>query len=708
MSFRLPKQIFSFVLATFFQFPVNAQWYPTNGPGGGIVYDIRKFGSRLFLASGDGDQTGVFSGGVFTSDDNGQTWVLRHTGFQNCRVTCLLQFNNKIYAGTTSGIFISSDNGNTWAVSNAGLLNGKVKCLAAKDNILYAGSDGAGLHKSTDEGLSWTNLFTFTSVNKIYADGNDLYIFGPGGGAYQKSTDNGQTWTSYGMSNGIFGTSSNGFVRRGNELFLSAYDGGIYKSVNGGQNWSGMSGPAGPGFLALADDTIWTNNIYGNLMVLPPGSSNWIQLDNTTSATYVTSLYKSGGTKLIGTSKGLFRMEGSGLPGCIASIPSSKIRGLISNQGRLFASTETGVYYSDNQGQSWTRGYYYNPQGTQAILKWQGVVLAGTLNQGTVKSEDNGLTWRRTGFSLPVGTVNDMVQSGNTILAAIGGEGLYKTQDTGTTWTKITTYPNNSARSLRKVLLAEPGSFRLFSVTGNSKTFVSADTGNTWTQCTFTQPSTGPASTELLGIVRAGNILYANTFYHFYKSTDNGLSWTYSDFPNLNPSFLSSCGLFADSSFIYVPEKSSRMLRSADGGQNWQSDSIFLSGLNNSIFAAPYFTGMWEFSGKKYLGTDGMGVWQFGFAPSATEKSLVSDQKLLHIFPNPGHDRITFRFQKPVPAGSMLSVYNSSGKCLFSIAADQISEGSSLEWDASQLPRGLYHYSLRGADVSGSGRILLQ
>lgn len=686
------------------------QWFPTNGPGGGPVYDIQKFGNRLFLASGDGDLGAVFYGGVFTSDDNGQTWVLRHQGFQNCRVTSLLQYNNKIYAGTTAGIFISSDNGNTWTVSSAGLLNGTVKCLAVKDNVLYAGNDGAGLHKSTDEGLTWTNLFTSTSVNKIYVDGADIYLLGPGGGAFQKSTDNGQTWTNFGMLNGIFGTGSNGFVRRGTELFLSTYNGGIYKSINSGQNWTGMSGgPAGPGFLSLSGDTLWTSNVYGNLLVLAPGSSTWQALPNSTEAPAITSLYKSGGTKLIGTSKGLIRMEGSGIPECVASIPSSKIRGMIHNQGRLFASTETGVYYSDNQGQSWTRSYYYNPQGTQAILKWKGVILAGTLNQGTVKSEDNGITWRRTGFSLPVGAVNEMVQSGNTILAAIQGEGLYKTQDTGTTWTKIMTYPYSSAVSLRKVLLADGINFRLFSTTGNSRTYFSSDTGATWTQCTFTQPSTGPSSARLLGVIQIGGVLYANTYYHFYKSTNNGLSWTYSDFPSLTPTVLSSCGLFADSNFIYVPI-GSRILRTADAGMTWLVDTVTLSSMNNSTYSPPLINGIWDLGGNKYLGTDGLGVWKFGSSPNPVQGEIsgLAKERLLRIFPNPGNGKLQLQLTNAIPAGTRISIFNNAGKCLLQIDAGQLSPESSLVWNASSLPRGLYHYSLRGPSIAETGRVILE
>lgn len=693
----------------------SAQWYPTNGPGGGPVYDIKQIGNRLFAAAGDVNTTNFYAGGVFTSDNMGETWVLRHHGMENCRVYCLLSFSNKIYAGTSSGIFISSDNGNTWLVSNNGLINKKVKALAVKDNILFAGNDGAGLHKSTDGGLTWMNLFNFQSVNKIFVDGNNLFVMGPSDGAYRKSSDNGNTWTAYGTANGILTTSSTGMARLGNDLYLTTYDLGLYKSSNGGENWTALqNGSSGATFLQNLGDTLWTSvALNGSIWKFYQGSTSWQALPYTIEAPGVTAMVGTGNHLFFSTSKGIFRKTVTESPKILGNISNGKIRWMSFNQGRLFATTETGVFISDDMGQSWIRTFYNATDGVKPILKWQGVMLTSSMNSGIFKSKDNGNTWVQTGFSLPVGEKSGMAQAGKVILATVRSNGLYKSLDTGNTWTKITAYPATSPANLRKVNAATGSSFLLFSATSN-KTYWSADTGNTWNLCIFNHPSSGPSSSVLHGVIRQGSVLYANSTYHLYKSEDEGANWNYIEFPAILPSVTTNVPLFSDSNGIEIPVSNSRIIRSSDGGSNWEIDTLMLSSINNSTFYAmsgqAAFTGLWEYGGKKFLGTDGLGVWSDGFVPNANEELLHSDakSKMMHIYPNPGRDKIHFQFPGSNLKNAQLRLMDALGKVIFYIGSAEALKDASLYWNTAHLPRGLYHYHLNAEGISESGSVVLE
>jgi photosystem II stability/assembly factor-like uncharacterized protein len=548
-------------------------------------------------------------------------------------------------------------------------------------------------------------------VNKIVVDGNSIYVLGPGDGAYRKSTDNGNNWTTYGTANGVLGSSSNALVRKGNELFLSTFEQGLYKSVNEGENWTALQGdPQGPTYLGLFGDTLWCANITGQLQYSTDGAATWTLWPEVLQTAAPATMLKSGGSMFIGSGKGLFRIDGNNPSEMIAGMANGNIRKMTRNQNRIFAGTNTGVFYTDDEGQSWKRSYFNQQDGVYSIVNYQGVILAGTLALGTMKSDDNGLSWVRTGFTLPSGRVNGLLQTGSKLLATVRLNGLYKSLDTGKNWTKITSLPTASTISISKIPAASGTGDVIFIGGSNNRTYRSTDEGETWTECILeNNPAGGASSKELFGVVRKGNILYGNSTYHLYSSSDEGLNWNIIPFP---PFTVTNCALMTDSNQIFIAGGGNIICQSTDGGLNWDVDTIRISAINGSSYTSMpptgRLSGIYTFGDKKYLTTEGLGVWQFGFTPSSNERSIILKEKAISVFPNPGKDRISFRPEKSIPGGSILSLYNSSGKCLFSTEAGRISEGSTFEWDGSKLPRGLYHYCLKGKGLAESGRIVLE
>ncbi|MCC6251670.1 MAG: T9SS type A sorting domain-containing protein [Bacteroidia bacterium] len=165
---------------SFFKFnPTNLTWSRFVVAGydfGGTL--LSSLSTQVFCVSfGAGNKYYVGTdGGVWSSNDNGVTWVQSHVGLPITNtpagyktVKDLYINGNAIIAATTGGIYRSTDQANTWT---------QVSTLACNDlqkygSYLYA--TGNGVFRSNDNGLTWTAFAGATS------GGPFLYITGAGG-----------------------------------------------------------------------------------------------------------------------------------------------------------------------------------------------------------------------------------------------------------------------------------------------------------------------------------------------------------------------------------------------------------------------------------------------------------------------------------------------------------------------------------------------
>jgi photosystem II stability/assembly factor-like uncharacterized protein len=188
--------------------------------------------------------------------------------------------------------YIAAAGGGVWKTTNAGtswspltdtqstLSMGAIAVAPSNANIIYAGTGeannsadsnyGVGILKSTDAGSTWTllqgpgNIFSAnglttskiaidpTNPNVVYAAmgnvGNNK-AFTSGAGVY-KSTDGGATWTNTTSSIDIFDSYSDVAIDPSNTntvyMALGAFYGttgnGVYKSTDGGSNWTLLAG----------------------------------------------------------------------------------------------------------------------------------------------------------------------------------------------------------------------------------------------------------------------------------------------------------------------------------------------------------------------------------------------------------------------------------------------------------------------------------
>lgn len=180
---------------------------------------------------------------------------------------------NIAYVGAASGgVWKTFDGGVNWIPltdRQPSLATGAITLMPGNPDTIFVGTGepnfscdsyyGVGVLKSTDGGYTWTQLgaapFANKSISKIVihptlpdtmwaatAQGAAGFICGAyGGGGVYKTTDGGVNWSNAGLPGG----SINDMVMdrtNPNILYASRNAGGIYKTIDGGTNWTLLAG----------------------------------------------------------------------------------------------------------------------------------------------------------------------------------------------------------------------------------------------------------------------------------------------------------------------------------------------------------------------------------------------------------------------------------------------------------------------------------
>ncbi len=120
-----------------------------------------------------------------------------------------------------------------------------VEQSVSNSNVLYAGTATAGAWKTTDKGMNWSLITKNLELNGVYAieidfiDFNTIYISGNGG--IYKSVDGGNNWNIIGD---VTFTNLSHSIRdiklqpTNNQLLFAASDEGLFRSVDGGNTFT--------------------------------------------------------------------------------------------------------------------------------------------------------------------------------------------------------------------------------------------------------------------------------------------------------------------------------------------------------------------------------------------------------------------------------------------------------------------------------------
>jgi photosystem II stability/assembly factor-like uncharacterized protein len=266
----------------------------------------------------------------------------------------------------------------------------------------------------------------------------------------------------------------------------------------------------------------------------------------------------------------------------------------------LLSGTASGLFISDDNSVSWRAAGNSLPRldipsiAVDGTNLFAAVIDTSIIQGGVYRSMDNGATWTKTITGLPRDeAVEALAASGGNLFAGVRSNGVYLSNDNGANW-RSTGFPRST-------------SFRSFSIVGSSiyactenGVYVTTDIGANWTAV-----GGGLTSGPVFSIIPNGNSLIAVTVSNgLYRSTDDGATWTefngtgfFNRLPKATTDFVVIGSDLIASVFgvgIYV---------SSDNGANWMTMN---NGLTNTFVQRLFIRG-----DKLLAGTDGSGVFLF-------------------------------------------------------------------------------------------------
>lgn len=435
-----------------------------------------------------------------------------------------------------------------------------------------------GVYKSTDRGSTWTKYAfqaphsTFGRIavhphnpSLVYATG--IYVADQttwkSGMALFKSNTGGRTW-SYKR---IIPSSSQGQARAlavdpanprtiyvGGWYTTDVYRDGLFKSTDGGTNWTEITGtiveeptailvdPANPSRLCVGTIAGVYRSVNGGL--------TWTKIQGIPAATVLAAdpsadrvFYAGDGTKIYRSSDAGARWS------ALSSAAYGTVACLSLSAGRMFYGASGGLYKSTTEGGSWIASH----KGIRAAMIGApsvSLAAAGTLygvvpSMGIVKSADSGATWTKLpdfersrnilGIAPHPTNPKILYALGTGPLSSSGSSAdplpsLYRTVNGGTSWIKLLTAAVSDFKLSRKT----PSRVFAAGKSGSGRgevmaLYTSANAGKTWTTHTayaaanthVYELAVDPSNDKII-YIGGDQAVYTKLFL---KSGDGGLTW---------------------------------------------------------------------------------------------------------------------------------------------------------------------------------------
>lgn len=660
----------------------TAQWIQANGAGLGRPTCVAINGTNLFA--------GTEFGGVIRSSDNGITWNITN----NLPIYSLISHGENLYAGTNNCVLWSTDNGLSWTEISKGLPESRITGLAVLDQYVFASTPNSGVFRTTVNGLSWHSVVpdsTYFFIKALHTVGS--YVFICIRDSIFRSSDYGVHWFS------IAHLDVSCFANNSSTLYAGSIR-GIYSSTDYGLNW----------------DTVTTN------------------LSNST----ITSITANDSVIIAGTNgQGLFRSTDQGNTWDTIYINSNyssiNITSSIINNTSLLVGTDYGVFFSSDNGTTWSKGNAnLGNKFVWSLVSTENNLFAA-VNGGVYKSTDLGNNWScvlAKGEKL-IGDRYTNLFANDIYIYAINNRGeMYRTNDQGSTWT----YLQNRWTKYTSFAISEG---TIFAGTEFDGVVKSINNGLDWVQV-----NSGLSNLKVAALCAVGSRLFVLTEQGIFQSGDKGAHWEpFTIFFNMQISIFE-----AFDNFIFIGNSNDSLFFSTDTGKHWIRITTGLPNLKiddfaafgTNVFIAPYYNGVflstdccsswspvndglttnniWSLfihENHLFAGSGGNGLYRRPLSEMITGVEQIEDHiptkfQLFQNFPNPFNPSTIINYELSRHSFVTLKVFDILGRQVQVLVNQQQNAGKySITFNAFNLPSGVYFYRLQSDSFVETKKFIL-
>jgi photosystem II stability/assembly factor-like uncharacterized protein len=348
----------------FYSSDFGMNWFPVTGlPANAQLSPMSFVGPTVWTA--------VDGAGIYKSTDSGVNWS-PETGFNGLPAKSLWSFfrvgaGPDYLAATRAGFYKSTDNGANWVKMSNGLPQGFVinatshpstpQVVFAAADTIYKSIDGGATWAASDTGLGGLTYFTYHGgrFGVVQVDpGNPAVVYASTANMGMfKSTDTGATW--FPINNGLpavhasHGGNFRISISNPNVLYLPLnLVGSLYKTIDGGANWTNVSIPSQ----------------FARAPAIDPTNPDIVHVA-TSGGLYKSTNGGAPGSWVLKNPSGI--PFGVTRPQVLSTWPSMVLLAVHHTDSRGVATPVSGVYLSTNGGDTW-RQLVANEKVTQAIF----------------------------------------------------------------------------------------------------------------------------------------------------------------------------------------------------------------------------------------------------------------------------------------------------------------------------------------------------
>ncbi|TMI24648.1 hypothetical protein E6H36_08015 [Candidatus Bathyarchaeota archaeon] len=618
---------------------------------------------------------GAAQGGVWKTTNSGASWVPLTDNQPSLAVGSIaVDSSGTIYVGTGegnqscdsyygAGILKSTDGGNSWTVLGAttfltSTVGRVVVNPSITSNLLVATNQGftdsstdacgyvpsavpLGIYESFDSGATWSLKLAGTGYDVVLDPTNPSTIYAAASGSVYKSTDSGSTWAA--LAGGLpSGRRTSLAISQSNPLTIyTLIDTGVqaqlFKSLDGGSNWSSINIPSG-----LCDGQCWYDLYVAvdptNVNILYLGGKDLYRTNNGGSSWIDTGGYSgyvhpdqhaiafspfSHNNVYVGNDGGVWSTNMAST--CSPSACWTNLNaGLGITQFQFIAThpMDPNTYFGGTQDNGspersgtsnvwnllvggdggWTAfdptaptTMYHNFYGVLSQRSVDGGQTWATINNGIVESQDcNG--FRECLFYIPMAL--DLSNPGNLYLGTCR---LYKTTNRGNSWSTILALAPCGGSLISAIAVAPSDGGYVYFATNRGKFYASSNSGASFVEADSGLP---PAFLTKIAIDPSNPLRVAVTFSgfgngHVYITSNSGGSW--SNISSNLPDIPTNSVLLDSTNHLYVGTDMG-VFFSTNSGSTW---NVFGTGLPG----ASVFDLALTADGRLVAATHGRGVW---------------------------------------------------------------------------------------------------